>query len=388
MRKPLPRIFIPTVSITILKAVLNKLTSLGAWDSQMVCLYKKITIIGAVEYICLMKKNSLFLYYLLVWACLALYLYIDNIANGRGTQPYVWSNLLACYFSFSFCFFGIYPFLLRRKRIHLLIIGLIIAEILFVACRYLIEEVIYLWLLGYGNYDPDVKLTHYLYDNWWRALQPILFSFIAWALLDTFKKERETEQLRKEKIQAELLFLKTQINPHFLYNTLNYMYSLAYPVSDVLANGIIKLSQLMRYMLHNSSDGLIDLKLEIAYIQNYIEIYKLRFGDNFFVNFNINGNIDKQRIASLILIPFVENAFKHGVLDNAANPIMITIDVNDNEFQLRVLNTINYGEKDDTSGIGMANIKRRLSLIYPDAHSLQIVEQKQTYAVSLHIKLS
>jgi two-component system LytT family sensor kinase len=388
MRKPLPRIFIPTVSITILKAVLNKLTSLGAWDSQMVCLYKKITIIGAVEYICLMKKNSLFLYYLLVWACLALYLYIDNIANGRGTQPYVWSNLLACYFSFSFCFFGIYAFLLRRKRIHLLIIGLIIAEILFVACRYLIEEVIYLWLLGYGNYDPDVKLTHYLYDNWWRALQPILFSFIAWALLDTFKKERETEQLRKEKIQAELLFLKTQINPHFLYNTLNYMYSLAYPVSDVLANGIIKLSQLMRYMLHNSSDGLIDLKLEIAYIQNYIEIYKLRFGDNFFVNFNINGNIDKQRIASLILIPFVENAFKHGVLDNAANPIMITIDVNDNEFQLRVLNTINYGEKDDTSGIGMANIKRRLSLIYPDAHSLQIVEQKQTYAVSLHIKLS
>ena len=269
-----------------------------------------------------------------------------------------------------------------------MLIGLIIAELLFVACRYLIEEVLYLWLLGYGNYDPEVKLAHYLHDNWWRALQPILFSFIAWALLDTFKKERETEQLKKEKIQAELLFLKTQINPHFLYNTLNYMYSLAYPISDVLANAIIKLSQLMRYMLYNSSDGLIDLKLEIDYIQNYIEIYRLRFEERFFVNFSISGKVEAQKIASLILIPFVENAFKHGVLDHAQKPITIKIDIDGNDFWLRVSNTVSHDDKDSTSGIGMVNIKRRLALIYPNAHTLQIVEQPEAYEICLNIKLS
>lgn len=282
----------------------------------------------------------------------------------------------------------IFPFLLKRKRIPLLLIGLLIAELLFIACRYLIEEVLYLWLLGYGNYDSEVKLTHYLNDNWWRALQPILFSFIAWALLHTFKKERETEQLKKEKIQAELLFLKTQINPHFLYNTLNYMYSLAYPISDVLANAIIRLSQLMRYMLYNSSDGLIDLKLEIDYIQNYIEIYKLRFEDHFFVNFSITGKVEAQKIASLILIPFVENAFKHGVLDHAQRPIDIKIDIHGNDFWLRVSNTVSYDDKDSTSGIGMVNIKRRLALIYPNAHTLQIMEQPETYEICLNIKLS
>lgn len=335
-----------------------------------------------------MKRNRLFLYYLLAWSCLALYLYIDNVANARGTQPYVWSNLLASFFTFSFCFFIIYPFFLKRKRIPLLLIGLIIAVGLFVASRYFIEEVLYVWLLGYGNYDPEVTLTNYLNDNWWRALQPVLFSFITWAVLDTFKKERETEQLKKEKIQAELLFLKTQINPHFLYNTLNYMYSLAYPISDVLADAIIKLSALMRYMLYNSSDGLIDLKLELNYIENYIEIYKLRFEDRLFVNFNICGIVENQKIASLILIPFVENAFKHGVLDNAERPIDIKIVIHGSDFSLRVSNAISHDDKDGTSGIGMVNIKRRLALIYPNAHTLLIMEQPEVYEISLTIRLS
>jgi len=343
---------------------------------------------AAVGYICFMKRNRLFIYYLLAWACLAVYLYVDNIANGRGVQPYVWSNLLASFITFSFCFFIVYPFLLKRKRIVILVLSLIVAEGLFVACRYLIEEVLYLWYLGYGNYDPEVKLSHYLADNWWRALQPILFSFIAWALLDTFKKEKETEQLKKDKIQAELLFLKTQINPHFLYNTLNYMYSLAYPVSDVLANAIIKLSQLMRYMLYNSVDGLIDLKLEIDYLHNYIEIYRLRFEDNFFVNFSLHGNIEAKKVASLVLIPFVENAFKHGILDHAERPIDIQIDIIENNLQLRVSNSINHGEKDSASGIGLVNIKRRLALIYPNAHELSIVANAETYTIDLNIKLN
>jgi len=335
-----------------------------------------------------MKKNRLTIYYLLAWIGYVLYLYIDNVVNKRGPQPYVWSNLAASFIEFTYCFFFVYARFLKRKKILFLVAGLIIADFIFVASRYLIEEVIYLWLLGYGNYDADVTVLAYLKDNWWRALQPILFSFLAWSLLDTFRREQETEQLKQEKIHAELLFLKTQINPHFLYNTLNYMYSLAYPVSDKLADGIIKLSQLMRYMLNNSIDGMLELQREIEYLENYIEIYRLRFEDSFFVDFKANGDFTNKKIASLILIPFVENAFKHGVVNDHKRPIKIHINVVNNRLSLIVSNKINRGQKDSSSGIGLTNIKRRLALIYQDQFELLISTNGETYKTSLNIRLN
>ncbi len=335
-----------------------------------------------------MKKNRLTIYYLLAWIGYVLYLYIDNVVNKRGPQPYVWSNLAASFIEFTCCFFFVYTQFLKRKKILFLIAGLVIADVIFVASRYLIEEVIYLWLLGYGNYDADVTVLAYLKDNWWRALQPILFSFLAWSLLDTFRREQETEQLKQEKIHAELLFLKTQINPHFLYNTLNYMYSLAYPVSDKLADGIIKLSQLMRYMLNNSIDGMLELQREIEYLENYIEIYRLRFEDNFFVDFKANGDFTNKKIASLILIPFVENAFKHGVVNDPKRPIKIHISVVNDRLSLIVSNKINRGQKDSSSGIGLTNIKRRLELIYQDQFELLISTNGETYKTSLNIRLN
>jgi len=335
-----------------------------------------------------MKRNRLTVYYLLAWVCYTLYLYIDNVANNRGTQPYVWSNLAAGFVEFSFCFFFVYPRFLKLKKAPLLVAGLIIADGLFVGCRYLIEEVVYLWLLGYGNYDPSVKFLYYISDNWWRALQPVIFSFITWALVDTYRKEQETEQLKREKIRAELLFLKTQINPHFLYNTLNYLYSLAYPVSEKLADAIIRLSQLMRYMLYNSADGMLDLQQEITYLETYVGIYRLRFEERFFVDFKTTGDFNGKRIASLILIPFVENAFKHGVIDDALRPVRIHILTTNQQLSLVVSNKISQGQKDHSGGIGLVNIKRRLELIYPGSFELLISNNGETYKTTLKINLT
>lgn len=335
-----------------------------------------------------MKRNRLAIYYLLAWACYTLYLYIDNVANNRGPQPYVWSNLVSGFVEFSFCFFFVYPRFLKLKKLPLLIAGLVMADALFVGCRYLIEEVVYLWLLGYGNYDHPINLLYYISDNWWRALQPIIFSFIAWALVDTYRREQETEQLKHEKIKAELLFLKTQINPHFLYNTLNYLYSLAYPVSEKLADAIIKLSQLMRYMLNNSVDGMLGLEQEIEYLENYIEIYRLRFEDDFFVDFKTTGDFTGKKIASLILIPFVENAFKHGVTDDSRRPVKIKISITAGQLHMVVSNKINHGQKDQSSGIGLANIKRRLELIYPGRFELLTSNNGDTYRVTLSVSLN
>lgn len=270
----------------------------------------------------------------------------------------------------------------------MLILGVVVADGLFVGCRYLIEEVIYLWVLGYGNYDASVKLVYYISDNWWRALQPILFSFIAWALLDTYRKEQETEQLKQDKIKAELLFLKTQINPHFLYNTLNYLYALAYPASEKLADAIIKLSQLMRYMLNNSIDGMLNLQQEIEYLENYIEIYRLRFEESFFVEFKTSGDFNGKKITSLILIPFVENAFKHGVINDAQRPVKIEIKTVGQRLTMMVSNKISHGQKDSSSGIGLVNIKRRLELIYPGAFELLISNNGEVYKATLNIRLT
>src|SRR5882757_4532196 len=238
-----------------------------------------------------MKGKKGWIYYLLAWTAYCIYIYLDIVINARGAQPYVWSHLAVCFFQFSFCFFVVYPRWLKRKHIALFILGIVVAEGLFIGLRYLIEEVLYVWMLGHRNYDADTTTLYYIGDNWWRALQPILLSFIIWSFLETFNREKETERLRREKTHTELAFLRSQINPHFLYNTLNYIYYLAYPVSDQLAGAILKLSGLMRYMLVENVDGKVELQKEVDYLHNYIDIYRLRFEDCFFVNFTILGGI-------------------------------------------------------------------------------------------------
>ncbi|OKS86870.1 hypothetical protein RG47T_2328 [Mucilaginibacter polytrichastri] len=328
------------------------------------------------------------MYYLLAWVAYCGYIYIDNIVNGRGVQPYVWSNLMASFVAFTFCFFVLYPKFLNRKLILLFIVGLGIAEGLFIGTRWLVEEVIYIPLIGHGNYNPGTAIMYYISDNWWKALQPILLSFICWAFLETFNRERENEQLRQDKIQAELAFLKSQINPHFLYNTLNYIYSMAYPVSDRLADTIIKLSNLMRYMLADNANTLVDLQKEVDYLNNYIDIYRMRFEDHFFVDFKVTGDVGHAQIASLMLIPFVENAFKHGVMDDAQRPVRINLKANAQQLTFTVSNKINRNQKDHSSGIGMANIRRRLDLIYPGKYDLLIANNGDTYKSTLSIKLA
>lgn len=328
------------------------------------------------------------MYYLLAWVSYIVYIYIDNVVNNRGAQPYVWSYLTASFVEFSFCFFVLYPKFVKRKLIPVFIIGLFVAEGLYMGTRCFIEEFVYLYVIGHGNYSPGTTILYYIGDNWWKALQPILLSFIIWAFLETFNRERESEQLRQEKIQAELAFLKSQINPHFLYNTLNYIYSMAYPVSDRLADTIIKLSNLMRYMLADNAKSMVDLEKEVDYLNNYIDIYRMRFEDHFFVDFTVSGSNSGVQIASLMLIPFVENAFKHGVMDDEQRPVRIKLQASQHTLTFTVSNKINRNQKDHSSSVGMVNIRRRLDLIYPGRYDLLIANNGDTYKSTLSIKLT
>jgi two-component system, LytTR family, sensor histidine kinase AlgZ len=207
-----------------------------------------------------------------------------------------------------------------------------------------------------------------------------------WFVLDAKKKEIENE-----KLTAELGFLKAQVNPHFLFNTLNNMYYLATVNSPKTPEVIDKLSQMMRYMLYDTNHQKVPLTKEIDYMKNYIDLEKLRLENQLPINFVTTGNIDGIQIVPLIFITFLENAFKHGVSNNSKNAFVnISIDMNGKKCIYIVENsklptkTENTNEK---SGIGLQNVNRRLDLSYPDNYKLDIIENETSYKVILSLNL-
>ncbi len=202
---------------------------------------------------------------------------------------------------------------------------------------------------------------------------------------DKLAKDKETEILK-----TELSMLRSQVSPHFMFNVLNNMVALARKKSDQLEPSLIKLSSLMRYMLYETDEEKVPLEKEIEYLQSYIDLQQQRFGNNVKINthFGISGN--HYEIEPMLLIPFVENAFKHGT--GIINGAQIDIDLNADKSLLNfsVRNKFKGASeevKDKTSGIGLPNVKRRLNLLYGKSHSLMITQKEDWFLVSLQLYL-
>lgn len=206
-------------------------------------------------------------------------------------------------------------------------------------------------------------------------------------MVDWFYNEKIQRDLVSERKDMELQFLKSQLNPHFLFNSLNNIYSLAYQKSEKTADAILKLSEIMRYMIYESNDSWVSLDKEVEYVQSYIELQKLRFKDGAAVEITINGEIDGQQIVPLILISFVENAFKHGVANDHADPIKINIIANQKILHFSVSNRKSNSNRDAVGGVGLNNVERRLELLYPDRYKLNIVNSATHYYTELILDL-
>ncbi len=204
---------------------------------------------------------------------------------------------------------------------------------------------------------------------------------------DWFSNERIQRNLESEKKDMELQFLKSQLNPHFLFNSLNNIYSLAYQKSEKTADAILKLSEIMRYMIYESNDSWVALSKEVDYLESYIELQKLRFKDGASVELTMQGEIDEQRIVPLILISFVENAFKHGVANDPEDPIRIQIIANKKILHFSITNKKNKTNKDAMGGVGLNNVERRLQLLYPDRYKLNIVNSATHYTSELMLDI-
>ena len=205
-----------------------------------------------------------------------------------------------------------------------------------------------------------------------------------------FRQQQVNQQLIIANQRIELKSLKDQINPHFLFNTLNNLYGLTSQDPQKAGEVVLRLAQLMQYMLYEGNMAQVPLRKEIAYLQNYLTLERIRYGDRLQVSLQINGATDTVMIAPLILLPFVENAFKHGVsrqLDDAW--LQIQLSVNANELVFKVENSKPELPNDaSATGIGLPNIEKRLQLIYPNRHQLRQLDGAGTYLVTLKLDLT
>jgi two-component system LytT family sensor kinase len=297
------------------------------------------------------------------------------------------SFLVARIATFYFCYLLVFPHTLRVGRLPLLGLGLVAAGVVSTGVRAALEEGLYPLLLGFQNYWPDTSLSTYFFDGFYYAIPNVTLAAALWAGETALRRERENQQLATDKRAAELAFLKAQINPHFLYNTLNMLYGLAYGVDKTLAGGLLKLSTLMRYMLRDTPDGLVDLGEEVEYLDNFLDLYRLRYPGRLHAELTVVGNPTGHRVAPLLLIPFVENAFKHGVLNDPVTPVRMRLVVTFEAMEFTVENQRHAYLTDTGSGIGLANLRRRLELLYPSQYAWQVGPAGQQFRAQLRLNL-
>jgi len=200
--------------------------------------------------------------------------------------------------------------------------------------------------------------------------------------------EQQRLNLEKQNYASELALLRSQINPHFLFNTLNNINALIAKDSDKSYRSVLKLSEIMRYMLYEAKNEFVPLNNEISYLNSFIGLLSLRLDDPEFIKLSIKGQVDHVMVAPMLLVPFIENAFKHGEKEAPSPGILISLEISDNMIIYEVINYLSVRQKisDPTSGIGIQNLKRRLELIYPGNHSLTAFTEGERYIARLTLK--
>ncbi len=230
-----------------------------------------------------------------------------------------------------------------------------------------------------------IKVSLYVYPV--VAIGVIIKFFQHW-----YKDKESSQKMAQEKLQAELKFLKAQIHPHFLFNTLNNLYALTLKKSEMAPKVVLMLSDLLNYMLYDCNSDQTHISKEVEMVKNYLELEKIRYGNRLNINFNVHGAVSGQSIAPMVIIPFIENSFKHGVSGETGESwVDIDLSVKEAQFKLKVENSKSELETEDKTqyreGIGLKNVRRRLELLYPGQHELKIFDEQDTYLVVLTLEL-
>lgn len=278
------------------------------------------------------------------------------------------------------------PYFLRKKGVGSYVFSVLVLSFVCLIVQYFFKLV--LWDNAVDMNGHEVNFFDF------KTIFPILFvsatSTVYGLIIYMADQEKIKRDEKQEKLQAELSFLRSQISPHFIFNVLNSIVYLIRTKSNAAEPVTIQLSELMRYMLYEADDVQVSLDKEINYLNNYIELQRVRFEEDVEINMNVEGNIGSQIIEPMLLIPFVENAFKHGVGMIDTPIIDVLVRCNSKELYYEVRNKIAPElpeDKDSSSGIGLKNVKRRLELLYSDKHKLEIKKEDNWFIVSLFLQL-
>lgn len=273
------------------------------------------------------------------------------------------------------------PKILRKRGIGPYLISLLGLIVLFVVIESLMKKS----LLSCYN----INFTTHVGKSLFYVLFITAIS-TGYGLMTHLVREEHLRQMeQQERLQSELSFLRSQISPHFIFNILNSIVYLIRSRSDLAEPVTIKLSELMRYMLYESADALIPLEKELGYLKNYVELQKIRFEEDVLVRMDIEGTVGGQIIEPMLMIPFVENAFKHGVGLVVDPSIEIYLNISDKKLHFSVRNKIAPGSaevKDNSSGIGLKNVQRRLELLYPESHRLELSRTEEWFKAELWLE--
>lgn len=346
-----------------------------------------------LRYLQLMKwtdRRNIIILHVSFWVIFTLFKvfdYANDIPNNVAVRLVVCLHLFSLLGAYAHYFF-LLPLLFQRKKV-IYAIGLILLLSLCILGRGSLES----------TYLSGVFQTTY-YSEWtlarissmvWNLASFIVFISLIKFTVDRFVLESQKKELENEKLNAELNYLKAQINPHFLFNTLHNLNYLSEIKSDQATEVIVKLSNIMRYMIYETSKQKVPLAKEIGYIEDYLDLESIRLNKAFKLIFDTSGVDQQTEIAPLIFIPFVENAFKHGISDQQNSSwIQIHLKSQEGVLEFKVENSLKQMliEKGEASGFGLENIKRRLKLSYPDRHQLQINQYEDKFSIHLILNLS
>ena len=336
----------------------------------------------------LLRRHRVLLLHLSFWGVyVSFFFYQSNREYGWyltlvNTLVPVSSYALIGYFNYGY----LLPRWRRRQQTGRYLLALLGPLAAVVALRVYAQR----WLVG-----PDPMLAPYLHSMAFVVAAGVGTLFMVAFLsalrfaVDWFALEARTRALENAQLTAELKLLKAQINPHFLFNTLNNLYYLAYTQSPHTPEVVAKLAHMMRYMMDESNHATVALSQEIEYMQNYISLEKLRLNTAISIDFTVEGDMAGARIAPLLLITFLENAFKHGVRPNdPAAWVRVRICLRGAACACEVANSRPPRSAAPVSGTGLPNVRRRLALHYPGRHALHVQESPAEYRVCLTLELS
>ncbi len=325
------------------------------------------------------SRPSFYALHVLFWVCYGAILYA-SLSNWIQSPVELWKALLSDVLASStvayLTYYWLLPRVYGRGKYGLYILLSIVLIILVVLFRVHVQ----------GLTHQSVSYTYFIRSV--PAIGFYLISTVIWFIVNLISAQRNEIELRNSQLASELKFLKLQLSPHFLFNTLNNIYSMAYFKDSNTAPAIMKLSEMMRHMLYEDQGKFVSLAKEITFMENFIELWRLKLDEKPKIVFTHRGVQDRHRIAHLIFLVFLENAFKHGNTIDGSIEIKLTIDAEDRLFfyiRNDVIDARKTAEK--ASGVGLTNVRKRLDLIYPGKHELTLEQDATSFEVKLTLDL-